>query len=413
MAISAASRSEENCNGSENCMSDQKKYWVNPNGRACGFLKKYELKISETQDNPKRRGQEVIEIKSDNPTPSAEQCSIIGLERPSTKKPSERGQQRRAANATQEKPASKAVTVIDNPEVIEIKTRDALVPYADANRLPDLRDAPKVPKAVFSPPLDLAKFEKTIRQMATTLDFDLPEGLLDRWFLRSRNYRIEEKTERVRLIGQFETAVVNMVSRQCGIAEEVRRHNQIRYQQLLDALKAWNTAVEEHYRGFLAAERAKDDRAIEIERTKVEIEKHRAEVRGIQRGQNVADAEAKARIAKAEYLAKHPEPPPPPPLPPPPAPPVPEEDQIRQKAKRTAKLKCNIALDELDALADLETEKADRALERILQTWGNAHIDRNTMRRRIEEVIQQFGVDESTLPRGVQELIFEEELIDE
>src|SRR2546427_135215 len=105
MAISAASRSQENCNGSENCMSDQKKYWVNPNGRACEFLKKYEQKTSETQDNPKRRGREVIEIKSDNLSPSAEQCSTIGLKRPSTKKPSERRQQRRAANATQEKPS--------------------------------------------------------------------------------------------------------------------------------------------------------------------------------------------------------------------------------------------------------------------------------------------------------------------
>src|SRR5256712_467637 len=176
MAISAASRSEENCNGSENCMSDQKKYWVNPNGRACEFLKKYEQKTSETQDNPKRRGREVIEIKSDNPSPSAEQCSTIGLKRPPTKKPGEQGQQRRAANATQENPATEAVKVIDNPEVIETKTRDALVPYADANRLPDLPGAPKVPKAVFSPPLDLVVFENTIREMATTLDFDLPEG---------------------------------------------------------------------------------------------------------------------------------------------------------------------------------------------------------------------------------------------
>src|SRR5207249_3391630 len=131
------------------------------------------------------------------------------------------------------------------------------VPYADANRLPDLPGAPKVPKAVFSPPLDLVVFENTIRQMAATLDFDLSEGLLDRFFLRSRNYRIEVKTDRVKLLAQLQATFTEMVRRQCDVAEEVRRHNQIRYQQLFDALETWNTASEKHRQIFLAAERAK------------------------------------------------------------------------------------------------------------------------------------------------------------
>ena len=200
---------------------------------------------------------------------------------------------------------------VDTEEIVHIVRPEVLAPRGND----PIADAPKIPQAAFSPPLDLTEFARTLQQIASTLGIELPEGFLDASGLRSRNFRIQSKSERLALIAGFQMRVNGIVRLKCDEADEVRRHNLIRFKQVLDALFAWRMAAEEHYRVFLARERVENERSIEAARTRAEIAKYEAEALQY-RNQNqlppaaekdpVEEVRTRAEIAKYEAEeAKH------------------------------------------------------------------------------------------------------------
>jgi len=251
-----------------------------------------------------------------------------------------------------------------------------------------------MPLPTFTPPADLTRFEHQVRQMAATLDFDIPEGFLDRWFDR-RNHRLQVKIERLELIRQFQSMITAQIREHCNAAEALRQFNQIRYQQVFDALIAWATAAEHHCRIALAHERVENERMIEAAKTRAEIAKHAAQV---------AVYERQIRDAQREPL------PPPPPLAPPPPPPPPDPDQLkREAAQRQRKLEHELALDELDEAAAFRGEKTKKGLAAILRVFADANLCQAARRAKILELLDVYEVDESLLPTGVQELVESED----
>ncbi len=191
----------------------------------------------------------------------------------------------------------------ETENVVQVRKAE-LLPPEDKDLLPDTPDAPKVPEASFSPPLDLTKFAQSIAEIASTLGIDLPEGFLDASGLRSRNYRFGVKSERLALIAAFQMRVNGIIRLKCDEADEVRRHNLIRFKQLLDALFAWRMAVEEHYRVFLARERVDNERSIESARTRAEIAKYEEEIWQSQNRRQLPPAAEKDPVVEARTHAE-------------------------------------------------------------------------------------------------------------
>lgn len=190
---------------------------------------------------------------------------------------------------------------------------EVLPPEPKRSASPPPLPIPQLPSPTFSPAPDLTQLERLVRQMAETLDFNIPEGFLDSVFGRP-NHRREVKLVRAKLIRQMESMITEHLREHCNTAETLRQFNQIRYQQFLDALNFLRTVAEERERLALAHERVGNERAIEAAKTKAEIAKHEAEVALYKR---------QIRDAKREPLPPAPQPAPPPTL-----------DQIRAEKKQ-------------------------------------------------------------------------------
>jgi hypothetical protein len=284
---------------------------------------------------------------------------------------------------------SQSRAVVHNAEVLPPEPKRALLPAPVPG--------PEIPPPTFTPPADLTRFEHQVRQMADTLDFDIPEGLLDRFFDR-KNYRLRVKIERAELICQFESANTARLREQCNIAEALRQLNQIRFQQFLDALRAWQAAEETHYRIALAHERVENERAIDAAKTKAEIAKHAAQV---------AVYERQIRDAQREPL--------------PAAPPAPGpcltadekalmEDFVRLTRRREATHRermhdVDLRLDEFDAASRFGQETVARAKAEAIKVFKDISMLKGEKQARIEKVLEAFGLDEQILPPAIRELL--------
>jgi hypothetical protein len=219
--------------------------------------------------------------------------------------------------------------------------------------------------------------------MIATLDFNLPEGWLDRWFGRP-NHRLQVKVERADLIAQFQARVVEIMRQRRHAAEEVRALNQVYYQQLLDALVAWSNAAEQHYRVFLSKERVAQERQIAAAKAGAEIERHNADA---------AEHRARARNAQRELL--------PPPPPPPPFDPL---EEARRKRREAQELK----LQELEDEAEFAQEKVMRAKAEAITIYQASFMCDDEKRTRIWRVLEAFGLNPSILPPAIQDLMEED-----
>jgi hypothetical protein len=310
--------------------SNPNKPWVDPNGHALAFLKKYQPKeknAASGQREPKDRNmpsQEVVHIPE-----------VL--------------------------PPAAALPSVEVPEF-------SVAP-------------PKICMPTQFLPDDLAQLEHQLRQMATTLNFDLPEGRLDKWFGRL-NHRLEVKIERAHLTEEFQAIGLRRIR---NAAEEAWAIDQVRFKHFLDLLVCWRTAAEEHYRAVYAKRTIERQQAIEDAKARVEI----------------AECELRIRDAQREPL--------PPPPPPPPPSPVDEATQKRQAAQQARKHEYDVALDELEEQAEFRGEKTNRAVHEILKVFGNPSMRKAARRARILELIDVFQIDESVLPSGVRELLDEED----
>jgi hypothetical protein len=350
----------------------ERKYWIDPQSDALAFLKRTPAACREDR--------EIGNATAPHPRPpqdakrqgtSADDGKTIDAEFEDL-----------GAIAT----GAQGLTPGTTPGLVPAKTKDVLPPE-HLRPLPMAPEPPKPPEPAFSPALDLAPMERTIRQMMGTLDFQLPEGLLDAFFGR-RNHRMTVKIERAELITRFQAAVTAKLQEQCNAAEEIRRHNQIRYQQVLDALIFWRTAAEEHYRLFLARERIEHERAIEAAKTQAEIAKYEREVRDTRRD-----------------LV--------PPAPPQPAPPPPTPEEIAE-ARRTAARRerdedVELKLDELDAAARLGEEKVSRAKAKAIEIYRRLDMRKDEKRSRIVEILTAYELNEGILPEALRELLEEDD----
>jgi hypothetical protein len=345
--------------------SNDKQVWIDPNSTALAYLKKYEVQ------------------KHDRAT-------AYTTQRVRPKNGPKRRERKSAAS-------TKALTRREpNAVVVLPKINNAI--SSKPNPLPAPVPIPQMPAPTFTPPADLNQFEHQARQIAATLDFNIPEGFLDRVFVR-KNHRLLVKIERAELMRQFESATTAIVRERCNTAEALRQLNQIRFQQFLDALMAWQTADEAHYRIAFAHERVENERVIEAAKTRAEVARHAAQI---------ALYERQIRDAQREPL-----PPPPPPLPPPPPSPVDKEALAREEAQRARRREYTIALDELDDAAKFLGEKTGKGLEAILRVFADAKLRRAARRVKILELIQTYEIDESLLPTGVQELLEEDDHVDD
>jgi hypothetical protein len=231
---------------------------------------------------------------------------------------------------------------------------------------------------------DLLQLEHQVRQMAITLDMNLPEGRLDGWVGRP-NHRVAKKTERAVLIAEFEAVRLRQIQNR---AEAVRALDQVRYQHFLDRLIAWSNLADQHYRILLAKERVEQERQIAAAKARAEIERY--------------DADGAEHRARASNALREPLPPPQPPNP------VDEATLKRQAAQQARKHANEVKLDEMKDEAEFRSDKTTQAIDEILKVFGNPSMRKAARLARILELMDAYQINESVLPSGVRELIEEE-----
>ena len=282
---------------------------------------------------------------------------------------------------------AEAVLMIDNPEIISPRSPVESLPIHP----PQMPDLPRIPS-----------LQELVRETVEAIDITRPEGILDELFGRL-GHRLNKKTQYGNQLAELRHVLVKNLEQIRMIAVEASAIERVRYQVVIDAISAERQRLENliqiqtlKIKFAEQAHIAQRVRYIDDAKAAAEIAKYEAET-----------AQYKAQIAETERRALNAKNPPLLPAP------AEEAARMREEAQLKRKIRYDMQLDALDAEADYDDGKMDRGLQRILEIWANPHNDRYTMRRRIEKAIEKFNVDENSLPRGIQELLTEEETIDE
>ncbi len=234
-------------------------------------------------------------------------------------------------------------------------------------------DALGLPIQLESSSRELATLREIFDETMEVFDLSQSEGVLDSVFGRPE-HRIRKKTERAELLGHYTDAYIAQLSRFRTALEELGKANDLKRQEYISRVRATRELAEEHIRLQLVAHEA-------------------------QRKQRVEDAKAQAEIAKyegeARNAARNPELPPPPPDP-------------LEEARRRRAMKAELHIQENETAAEVAGETITAAKAQAIEVYRNLRITDGEKRTRILAILDAFGVDQSILPPGIQELLEEE-----